>query len=61
MASPVFLTTRRCPWRRGDAEDGRILLTLRAFAVLRYPVEHAGLVTRHELIATVWPDTYWRS
>ena len=48
----VPMAPRRC-------RDRRILLTLRAFAVLRDPVERAGrLVTRNELIAAVWPDTY---
>ena len=33
-------------------------LQARAFAVLRYLVEHAGrLVTRQELTKVIWPDT----
>jgi DNA-binding winged helix-turn-helix (wHTH) protein len=50
----------QCLWRRRDAEDDeRILLTPKAFAVLRYLVEHAGrLVTQDELLGAVWPDTF---
>lgn len=49
----------QCLWRRGDAGDERILLTPKAFAVLRYLVEHAGrLVTQSELLEGVWPDTF---
>src|SRR5271157_2090681 len=50
----------QCLWRRGDAgADERILLTPKAFAVLRYLVEHAGrLVTQDELLEAVWPDTF---
>ena len=52
-------TVNQCLWRRGDADDERILLTPKAFAVLRYLVDHAGrLVTQNELIEAVWPDTY---
>jgi DNA-binding winged helix-turn-helix (wHTH) protein/tetratricopeptide (TPR) repeat protein len=52
-------TVNQCLWRRGDADDQRILLTPKAFAVLRYLVEHAGrLVTQNELIEAVWPDTF---
>jgi len=52
----------QCLWRRMDgADDGRILLRPRRFAVLRYLVEHAGrLVTEDELLEAVWPDTYVR-
>jgi len=33
----------QCLWRRGDGpEEERILLTPKAFAMLRYLVEHAG-------------------
>jgi len=58
--SPFRLdTVNQCLWRRGDADDQRILLTPKAFAVLRYLVEHAGrLVTQNELIEAVWPDTF---
>src|SRR5215510_623965 len=50
----------QCLWRRREtAPDERLLLTPKAFAVLRYLVEHAGqLVTQEELLAAVWPETY---
>jgi DNA-binding winged helix-turn-helix (wHTH) protein/predicted ATPase len=50
----------QCLWRRRDmADDERLLLTPKAFAVLRYLVAHAGqLVTQDELLAAVWPETY---
>src|SRR5262249_55019921 len=50
----------QCLWhRRETAPDERLLLTPKAFAVLRYLVEHAGqLVTQEELLAAVWPETY---
>jgi DNA-binding winged helix-turn-helix (wHTH) protein len=53
-------TVNQCLWRREDTgEDERILLTPKAFAVLRYLVEHVGqLVTEDELLEAVWPDTY---
>ena len=53
-------TENQCLWRSGDApSDERILLTPKAFAVLRYLVEHAGgLVTQGELLDAVWPDTF---
>jgi predicted ATPase/DNA-binding winged helix-turn-helix (wHTH) protein len=53
-------TLNQCLWRRGDAgNDNRILLTPKAFAVLRYLAEHAGrLVTQDELLEAVWPDTF---
>jgi DNA-binding response OmpR family regulator len=53
-------TINQCLWRRGEAgQDERILLTPKAFAVLRYLVEHAGrLVTQEELLDAVWPDTF---
>jgi DNA-binding winged helix-turn-helix (wHTH) protein/tetratricopeptide (TPR) repeat protein len=42
-------------WR----ENNRILLAPKAFAVLRYLVEHAGrLVSQAELLEAVWPKTY---
>jgi DNA-binding winged helix-turn-helix (wHTH) protein/tetratricopeptide (TPR) repeat protein len=48
-------TVNQCLWR----EDQRILLTPKAFAVLRYLVERAGrLVTQSELLDALWPDTY---
>jgi DNA-binding winged helix-turn-helix (wHTH) protein/tetratricopeptide (TPR) repeat protein len=53
-------TANQCLWRRGEAgDDERILVTPKAFAVLRYLVEHAGrLVTQDELLEAVWPDTF---
>jgi DNA-binding response OmpR family regulator len=50
----------QCLWRRGEAgQDERLMLTPKAFAVLRYLVEHAGrLVTQDELLEAVWPDTF---
>src|SRR5271165_421278 len=50
----------QCLWRRGDEEDEhRILLTPKAFAMLRYLVEHAGrLVTQDEMLEALWPGTY---
>jgi predicted ATPase/DNA-binding winged helix-turn-helix (wHTH) protein len=50
----------QCLWRRREtAQDERLLLTPKAFAVLRYLVAHAGqLVTHDELLAAVWPETY---
>ena len=52
-------TGNQCLWR-GDAEAGeRILLAPKAFAVLRYLVEHPGrLVTHAELFDALWPKTY---
>ena len=49
-----------CLWRRRDTgSDERILLTPKAFAMLRYLVEHAGrLVTQDELLEALWPDTF---
>jgi DNA-binding winged helix-turn-helix (wHTH) protein/tetratricopeptide (TPR) repeat protein len=53
-------TENQCLWRRGDApDDQRVMLTPKAFAVLRYLVERAGrLVTQDELLEAVWPDTF---
>jgi len=53
-------TVNECLWRRSDGQDDeRILLTPKAFSVLRHLVEHAGrLVTQDELIEAVWPDTF---
>ena len=59
--SPFRLdTVNQCLWRRVAPEDEqRVTLTPKAFAVLRYLVDHAGrLVTQNELIEAVWPDTY---
>src|SRR5438128_5871213 len=58
---PFWLdTVNQCLWRRREtAQDERLLLTPKAFAVLRYLVEHAGqLVTQEDLLAAVWPETY---
>lgn len=42
-------------WR----ESERVRLRPKAFAVLRYLVEHAGeLVSRQELLRVVWPNTH---
>ena len=53
-------TENQCLWRRGDAPGNeRVMLTPKAFAVLRYLVGHAGrLVTQDELLEAVWPDTF---
>ena len=50
----------QCLWRNKEAgQDERLLLTPKAFAVLRYLVEHAGrLVTQEELLDAVWPETF---
>src|SRR6202522_651525 len=49
-----------CLWRRrGDEDDERIRLTPKAFAVLRYLVEHAGrLVSQNEILEAAWPDRF---
>jgi predicted ATPase/DNA-binding winged helix-turn-helix (wHTH) protein len=48
----------QCLWRIGKMESKeRILVTPKAFAVLKYLVERAGqLVTHEELLEGVWPD-----
>ena len=53
-------TINQCLWRLQEtAQDERILLAPKAFAVLRYLVAHAGqLVTQDELLAAVWPETH---
>lgn len=53
-------TINQCLWRRCEhAEDQRILLTPKAYAVLRYLVDRAGrLVTQGELLEAIWPDTF---
>ena len=49
----------QCLWRRDGAAEQRILLAPRAFAVLRYLVEHPGrLVAHNELLETLWPKTF---
>jgi len=45
----------QCLWRGED----RVSLAPKAFAVLRYLVEHPGrLVTQDELLEALWPETY---
>jgi DNA-binding winged helix-turn-helix (wHTH) protein/tetratricopeptide (TPR) repeat protein len=53
-------TVNECLWRhRDDGDDERIRLTPKAFAVLKFLVEHAGhLVTQNKLLEAVWPDTF---
>jgi len=53
-------TVNQCLWRRADCGDEeRILLKPKAFAILRYLVDHAGrLVAQDELLDAVWPDTH---
>jgi DNA-binding winged helix-turn-helix (wHTH) protein/tetratricopeptide (TPR) repeat protein len=53
-------TANQCLWRRDEnTKDERILLTPKAFGVLRYLVEHASrLVTHDELLDAVWPATH---
>ncbi len=61
-------TVNECLWRNRnnrdksrdhDKNDERIRLTPKAFAVLRYLVEHPGrLVTQNELLEAAWPDTF---
>jgi len=55
-------TVDKCSGRRKDSGgDERILLPPKAFAVLRYLVEHAGrLMTEGELLEALWPDTHVR-
>jgi DNA-binding winged helix-turn-helix (wHTH) protein len=50
----------QCLWRRvNGAADQRILLTPKAFSVLRHLLERAGrLVTQDELLEALWPDTF---
>lgn len=49
----------QCLWQRQDREETRISLTPKAFAVLRYLVQHAGrLVTQNELLDALWPNTF---
>ena len=49
----------QCLWRGEDLAEERILLAPKAFAVLRYLVEHPGrLVTHDELFEALWPKTY---
>ena len=49
----------QCLWRGDGLAAERILLAPKAFAVLRYLVEHPGqLVTHDELFEALWPKTY---
>jgi predicted ATPase/DNA-binding winged helix-turn-helix (wHTH) protein len=49
----------QCLWRGDGLAAERILLAPKAFAVLRYLVEHPGrLVTQDELLESLWPKTY---
>jgi predicted ATPase/DNA-binding winged helix-turn-helix (wHTH) protein len=49
----------QCLWRGDGLAEERILLAPKAFAVLRYLVEHPGrLVTQDELFEALWPKTY---
>lgn len=50
-----FDTVNQCLWRDGV----RIELTPKAFAMLRYLVEHAGrLVMQRELLEALWPTIF---
>src|SRR4029453_13903855 len=52
-------TVNQCLWRGDGVAEERILLAPRAFAVLRYLVEHPGrLVTHDEFFEALWPKTY---
>jgi tetratricopeptide (TPR) repeat protein len=53
----------QCLWRCGDsAQDERLLLAPKTYAVLDYLLKHAGrLVTQHELLEAVWPQSYAQS
>ena len=53
-------TVNQCLWRRGPGGvEDRILLPLKALAVLSYLAERPGrLVTEDELLRAVWPKLY---
>src|SRR5882724_9614296 len=52
-------TVNQCLWRGDGVAEERILLAPKAFAVLRYLVEHPGrLVTHDELFEALWPKTH---
>jgi len=52
-------TVNQCLWRGDGAAEERILLAPKAFAVLRYLVEHPGRLVAHaELLEALWPKTY---
>jgi DNA-binding winged helix-turn-helix (wHTH) protein len=52
-------TVNQCLWRGDGLAEERILLAPKAFAVLRYFVEHPGrLVTQDEIFEALWSKTY---
>src|SRR6202158_5707118 len=52
-------TVNQCLWRGAGPAEERILLAPKAFAVLRYLVEHPGRLMSHdELLEALWPKTY---
>ena len=52
-------TANQCLWRLEEGRKERLLLRPKAFAVLRYLVDHAGhLVTQEELLDAVWSDVH---
>jgi len=52
-------TVNQCLWHGDGAAEERILLAPKAFAVLRYLVEHPGRLVAHaELLEALWPKTY---
>ncbi len=52
-------TVNQCLWRGDGVAEERIVLAPKAFAVLRYLVEHPGrLVVHDELLEALWPKTY---
>jgi len=53
-------TVNQCLWRGWDRTDQeRVVLTPRAYALLRYLVEHPGrLLTHAELLDALWPNTH---
>src|SRR5713101_4090119 len=52
-------TVNQCLWRGEGVSEERILLAPKAFAVLRYLVEHPGRLVAHaELLDALWPKTY---
>src|SRR6266849_5849708 len=58
--SPFRLdTVNQCLWSGDGLAEERMLLAPKAFAVLRYLVEHpVRLVTHDELLEALWPKTY---
>ena len=52
-------TVNQCLWRGDGLAEERILLARKAFAMLRYLVEHPGRLVAHaELLEAIWPKTY---